>query len=71
MRLLLLIIALGLGIAIIKHLLSAKGTPPARENPPTAMVRCQQCGVHIPEEEAFHEDKLFFCSDEHRSQYRS
>jgi len=72
MRLLLLIIALGLGIAIIRHLLTAKGNPTVQDNnPPTAMVRCEQCGVHIPKEEAFQDNQLFFCSYEHRKQHQS
>lgn len=32
---------------------------------PTRMVRCAQCGVHLPEQEAVHKDELFFCGKEH------
>ena len=32
---------------------------------PTRMVRCTQCGVHLPEQEAVQQDQQFFCSKEH------
>ncbi len=30
------------------------------------MVRCAQCGVHLPKGESFLSQGSFFCSDEHR-----
>jgi uncharacterized protein len=32
----------------------------------TRMVRCAQCGLHLPEGEAIREGQRFFCSPEHR-----
>ncbi len=34
------------------------------------MVRCAQCGVHLPKGESVQEDGLFFCGAEHRDAYR-
>ena len=36
-----------------------------RGDSPTRMVRCAQCGVHLPEQEAVHKDDHFFCGKEH------
>jgi len=30
------------------------------------MVRCAQCGVHLPKSESFLSQGLHYCSDEHR-----
>jgi uncharacterized protein len=30
------------------------------------MVRCAQCGVHLPRSEGFLSQGNYFCSDEHR-----
>jgi len=30
------------------------------------MVRCIQCGVHLPKSESILSEGKFFCSDEHR-----
>jgi uncharacterized protein len=40
--------------------------PPAAED----MVRCAQCGVHLPKSESFLEAGNFFCSVAHRDAYR-
>jgi uncharacterized protein len=37
--------------------------------PPKAvedMVRCAQCGVHLPKQESIESEGRFYCSDEHR-----
>lgn len=36
--------------------------PPAHED----MVRCAQCGVHLPKSEGILSRGEFYCSDEHR-----
>lgn len=36
--------------------------PPAQED----MVRCAQCGVHLPKSESILSRGEFYCSDEHR-----
>ena len=35
----------------------------------TKMVRCEQCGIHVPQDEAVPGDGRYFCSAEHRDQY--
>jgi uncharacterized protein len=34
------------------------------------MVRCSQCGVHLPKGESVQADGRFFCCIEHRDAYR-
>ena len=43
---------------------SAGQTPRAR--PGEDMVRCAQCGVHLPKSESIVTHGKFFCSEEHR-----
>ncbi|MBF1801061.1 PP0621 family protein [Alloalcanivorax profundimaris] len=47
------------------------GTRPTRSAEPRGetMIRCQQCGLHVPEREAFRHRGLGFCSQEHQRQY--
>jgi uncharacterized protein len=42
---------------------SRRGAPP----PTLTMVRCAQCGVHLPASEAVAEGELRFCSVAHRA----
>ena len=32
---------------------------------PTRMVKCAQCGVHLPESEAIQQEQQFFCNKDH------
>ncbi|WP_303907566.1 PP0621 family protein [Thiohalomonas denitrificans] len=42
---------------------------PRRSKPEIGqMVRCRQCGLHVPEQEAFRRGEDWFCSAEHRDQ---
>ena len=34
------------------------------------MVRCAQCGVHLPKSESTETEGRFFCGAEHRDAYR-
>lgn len=34
------------------------------------IVKCAQCDIHVPRNEAINVDNKFFCSDEHRHQYQ-
>ncbi|OGS98709.1 MAG: hypothetical protein A3F73_01540 [Gallionellales bacterium RIFCSPLOWO2_12_FULL_59_22] len=34
------------------------------------MVRCAQCGVHLPKGESIEAEGRFFCGAEHRDAYR-
>jgi uncharacterized protein len=37
----------------------------AAETPAENMVRCEQCGVHLPEKEALKSAGHFYCSEAH------
>lgn len=67
---LLLIIA----VAVVIYLLvrSFRKQTPQQDKTITAedMVRCAQCGVHLPKGESVQADGQFFCGAEHRDAYR-
>jgi len=44
---------------------SGTDTPPASEPKPNEMVRCSQCGVHLPASEAVHGQRGVYCSQAH------
>ena len=73
MRLLFLILAIWLGITIIRYFLRQNRTRDlggsARPNPVQQMVRCEVCGVHLPKRDAVQENGRYFCCDEHRRQH--
>ncbi len=67
-RLLLLV-----AIAAVVYLLirSFRRSAPPQEGPAVEdMVRCAQCGVHLPRSESVQADGRFFCSAEHRDAFR-
>lgn len=41
------------------------------ESPSEEMVRCEQCGVHLPRSESILAGGKFFCSDAHRREFNS
>ena len=43
-------------------------TPRPRIAPPQDMVRCAQCGVHLPQGEALWKDGRSYCCNAHRDQ---
>lgn len=48
-----------------------RNTPPDGGGQVTEdMVRCAQCGVHLPRSEGIQSDGRFFCSAGHRDAYR-
>lgn len=40
------------------------------ERPTNRMVRCAECGLHVPHEEAVRDGEQYFCSAEHRDRQR-
>lgn len=74
-RLLILAALVYLAWRFAKRLLAAANRgddqrPPRSSEPRgETMVRCQQCGLHVPEAEAFKHRGLGFCSQEHQRQY--
>ena len=72
MRYILLIIAILLGIMIVKQLYGSRKKSENRKiAAPTAIVRCEHCQVHVPRDEAIEVDGKYFCSDEHRKLHHS
>jgi len=72
-KLLLLLAVVAVGYALLKNYQRAiarqqEGKPPAEPAAASGedMVRCAQCGVHLPKSESFLSQGAHFCSDEHR-----
>ena len=42
--------------------------PTAREIDAAPMVRCAQCGVHVPQDRALSQDQQWYCTEAHRLQ---
>lgn len=70
MRYLLLIIAIWIGVLIVRHFWRLRhASQPGRQLPEQDMVRCAQCGLHLPKREALESQGQFYCSDRHRLQH--
>lgn len=64
LKLLLLVLAAWLIISILKHRrVSTHRAPPAEKS--ANMVRCDICGVHLPESEAILSNRLHYCCEAH------
>jgi uncharacterized protein len=69
MRILVLIaIALLLYIIIGNLLRKNKKSPTIATQ---KMVKCEQCGVHVPEEESIQSGNNFFCSQAHLDEHKN
>ncbi len=64
-----------LAVVIVVYLLlkSYRKQPPKQDTsaPAEDMVRCAQCGVHLPRSESILASGNFYCCDEHRRQHTS
>ncbi|MFA6120329.1 MAG: PP0621 family protein [Sideroxydans sp.] len=62
-------------IAVVYWLLKSYRKQSPKQDVPAAtsedMVRCTQCGVHLPKSEAMLADGKFFCGEAHRREYQS
>lgn len=72
-KILLLVVLAWLVYALLKKYRSSverdeqdKPSAPMQED----MVRCTQCGVHLPKSEAILSRGEFFCCDEHRHEHQ-
>lgn len=67
-RLLALIFIIWLVIHYAKRLYANHTKHPSRKKPEkiAQMVRCEKCGLHIPEDEAIMGQEHYYCSVEHR-----
>lgn len=72
-RFLLIVVAVWLAIMIARQLLrsSKRTSAPPRQLPERDMVRCAECGLHVPRNEALDDDGRFYCSERHRSAHHS
>jgi uncharacterized protein len=67
---------LALGLFVVYCLWKAYKRKARRASPPPAsvtaedMVRCAQCGVHLPRGESLPSGELFYCTPEHRRLHR-
>lgn len=70
-RLIIIAALIYLAWRVIKRLLAqAKPTGPDHASgKPQIMVKCAQCGVHVPSAEAFSHNGQHFCSQDHQRQY--
>lgn len=55
---------------LVRQVLLAERKParpgkPGRLKDQGAMVRCEHCGMHIPQHEAYHYKKKMYCGKEH------
>ena len=70
MRFLILLIGVFIVYLLLKKYFRNLQRPDNPNRPPAAaaenMVRCAQCGVNVPQTEAFFSRGEHFCSDEHR-----
>lgn len=67
-RLLAIIFVIWLIVHFVKRLLNARHKLPDREKPGKIdrMVRCEKCGLHVPEHEAIQQQGRYFCCKAHQ-----
>ncbi len=72
-RLLIIAALIYLAWRVVKNLLSQAGnrdnSSPNNGQDAQAMLKCAQCGVHVPAPEAFTHNRLHFCCQEHQRLY--
>lgn len=66
-RLIVIALAVWLLIKLAKQLFSAKPLPQKKPKAEVAsMIKCDHCGLHIPEQEAVRGDRGQYCSEAHK-----
>ena len=72
MRLLILAVVAFLIYTLLRQLLRGRGRReiPRQSARSGTMVRCQRCGLHIPEPEALQADGKYFCNNKHLKEFR-
>ncbi len=69
-RLIIIAVAVWLAIHALRRIIQYLTPPKAAAGGATKnMVRCAQCGLHLPESEATSDQGLHFCCEEHRRQH--
>lgn len=67
-RLILIGVAVAAAIYLLRLVLSPRHTraaPPARAGASQTMVKCQACGLHVPQDEALYREGRPYCSEAH------
>jgi len=69
-RLLFWIALIAAAVWLWRHFNRPTVAPKARpqEDEPAPMVRCAQCGVHVPQDKALAQGERWFCSQAHLEQ---
>lgn len=67
-KLILLLLAVGLVVLLLKHYRRSQ-TPPPAPRASQDMVRCAHCGVHLPRSESLLADGRYYCCESHRDQH--
>lgn len=70
MRILVLLAIALLLFVIISNLLRKGRRPRSVSHGSEHMVRCEYCGLHVPEKEALQEGERYFCSARHLEAHR-
>lgn len=68
-RYLFIVLAIWIVAMIIRHMIRQNRSDKPQLAEPTQAVRCKHCGLHIPEKEAVHSGKDYYCSEQHRVEH--
>lgn len=68
-RVLIVVLALWLVYRFIFHRKPKQLQHDAKTTNDPAMVKCEQCEIHLPQDDAITSDGLWFCSAEHQLEY--
>lgn len=76
MKFLMLLLLLGLAVFLLGFKRGRRDAPPAAKAAgaapgPKPMIRCAQCGLHLPESEALPGRGGHFCSAAHRATFEA
>ncbi len=53
----------------MKRLQQARNEKPPIQEKHAVVLRCDHCGLHIPEQEAIHYNNKIFCCEQHKKHY--
>ena len=71
LRLIIIALAVWIVIVLIRNARHRKQVSDRRPTDKVEnMVSCAQCGMHLPENEAIRDGERYFCSKEHRNEFR-
>lgn len=68
-RLVILAALVWLAWRVLRQVLAPSRRPPPGDDDAARMLRCETCGVHVPETEAFVARGHAFCSQTHQQQW--